>query len=260
MLRRTLLTAACAAAAAAAASDATFKENLWLRPLRDGRMVAHFHFKTIWERRSAPLVKEEGIHVGHAYGPFPKALGHVLDDIGVTEMRLSFSRGEWDHQAYGSAPDASASGVELWARVPRDEGTAAAAAAAGSGGGGDRDLRRWRRLRGALAGLFCASLDLMGEAHTVEPTFSLHTPTSAAGADPTTQLLYGVLPRDAVCGENLTPWAKLLPCRRRTGLAALVDSVGMFSADHHSMSLHFVAGGATRAVWRLNLGARGADG
>ncbi len=33
--------------------------------------------------------------------------------------------------------------------------------------------------------------------------------------------MYASLPREAVCGENLTPWLKLLPCRDQAGLAAL---------------------------------------
>ncbi len=31
-----------------------------------------------------------------------------------------------------------------------------------------------------------------------------------------------VLPREAVCTENLTPWLKLLPCRDAAGLASLL--------------------------------------
>ncbi|KAL3517813.1 hypothetical protein ACH5RR_020402 [Cinchona calisaya] len=36
-------------------------------------------------------------------------------------------------------------------------------------------------------------------------------------------LKYGTLPREAVCTESLTPWLKLLPCRDKAGLSALMD-------------------------------------
>jgi len=36
--------------------------------------------------------------------------------------------------------------------------------------------------------------------------------------------LAGTLPADGVCTENLTPWLKLLPCRDRQGVAALLQN------------------------------------
>ena len=35
---------------------------------------------------------------------------------------------------------------------------------------------------------------------------------------------YGLLPRENMCTENLTPWKKLLPCKTRRGLATLINS------------------------------------
>eukprot|EP00899_Mesostigma_viride_P012049 jgi/Mesvir1/20845/Mv07936-RA.3 len=48
---------------------------------------------------------------------------------------------------------------------------------------------------------------------------------------------YGVLPQEAVCTENLTPWLKLLPCRDRAGLAALLAGPNLYGARFLSQGL-----------------------
>lgn len=50
--------------------------------------------------------------------------------------------------------------------------------------------------------------------------------------------LYGSLPREAVCTENLTPWLKLLPCHGRQGLTQLLDRSTLYAASFHSMQVH----------------------
>ena len=50
--------------------------------------------------------------------------------------------------------------------------------------------------------------------------------------------LYGSLPREAVCTENLTPWLKLLPCQGRQGLTQLLDRPTLYAASFHSMQVH----------------------
>lgn len=39
-------------------------------------------------------------------------------------------------------------------------------------------------------------------------------------------VLHSWLPRESVCGENLSPWLKLLPCRDQAGLAQLLSQRG----------------------------------
>ena len=41
-----------------------------------------------------------------------------------------------------------------------------------------------------------------------------------------TVVLHSWLPRESVCGENLSPWLKLLPCRDQAGLAQLLSQRG----------------------------------
>lgn len=50
--------------------------------------------------------------------------------------------------------------------------------------------------------------------------------------------LFGNLPREAVCTENLTPWLKLLPCQDRQGLTQLMNRPTLYGASFHAMSVH----------------------
>lgn len=47
--------------------------------------------------------------------------------------------------------------------------------------------------------------------------------------------VYGALPREAVCTENLTPWLGLLPCAGSSGLAVLMDRQVLYGAPYLSM-------------------------
>lgn len=92
---------------------------------------------------------------------------------------------------------------------------------------------RWAGVQQALSGLFCASLNQIGKLHSTRPVWSFPPSASASASaantntgtrtdtdtDNTenveTELRHGALPRENVCTENLTPWAKLLPCRNQ---------------------------------------------
>ena len=76
-------------------------------------------------------------------------------------------------------------------------------------------MERWLALQQALAGMFCASLQHIGEAHTALPHTTLRRPGDRDRHH--TLLMYGALPSEAVCTENTTPFLKLLPCQRRVG-------------------------------------------
>ncbi|KAF3949578.1 hypothetical protein CMV_024568 [Castanea mollissima] len=83
-------------------------------------------------------------------------------------------------------------------------------------------------------GLFCASINFL-ESST---TYSAHEwgfhPSSGG-------LRYGTLPREAVCTENLTPWLKLLPCRDKAGLSALLDRPSIYRGFYHSQRLRLTS-------------------
>ena len=51
------------------------------------------------------------------------------------------------------------------------------------------------------------------------------------------RLLHGVLPREVVCTENLTPFLKLLPCKGKAGISSLLDGHKLFDASWQSMAI-----------------------
>ena len=93
-------------------------------------------------------------------------------------------------------------------------------------------------LTNALSGLFCASLNFIDETRTTRPVMSFrpegdHSPDSLENL----QLLHGVLPREIVCTENLTPFLKLLPCKGKAGISSLLDGHKLFDASWQSMAI-----------------------
>lgn len=50
-------------------------------------------------------------------------------------------------------------------------------------------------------------------------------------------LLYGVLPHEVVCTENLTPFLKLLPCKGKAGIASLLDGHKLFDSSWQTMAI-----------------------
>lgn len=141
-------------------------------------------------------------------------------------MELSFTQGRWNYERWGGfdpipSNNAKPPGVELWAvfDVPHDQVDAS-----------------WKNLTHALSGLFCASINFL------ESSTSYSAPQwgfrSGSG-----NLRYGTLPREAVCTENLTPWLKLLPCRDKAGISALMDRPSIYRGFYHSKRLHLTSRG-----------------
>jgi len=105
---------------------------------------------------------------------------------------------------------------------------------------------RWKGLRNALAGLFCASLGSMDELRTTSPTQSFLPEGSLPQWDAPHQIRHASLPSENVCTENLTPFLKLLPCKSFSGIASLLNPHRLFDANWHGMGVH--------VLWRENLG------
>lgn len=139
----------------------------------------------------------------------------------IKAMELSFTQGRWNYERWGgfdpiSSRNAKPPGVELWAvfDVPLNQVDAS-----------------WKNLTHSLSGLFCASINFL------ESSTSYSAPKWAFQSD-LGSLRYGTLPREAVCTENLTPWLKLLPCRDKAGLSALMDRPSIYRSFYHSQRLH----------------------
>ena len=109
---------------------------------------------------------------------------------------------------------------------------------------------RWKSLRNALAGLFCASVGSLDEMRTTSPVYAFrpegNLPISLASfsqnqtekKDHDYELRHASLPAEHVCTENLTPFLKLLPCKGSSGIASLLNPHKLFDADWHGMSVH----------------------
>ncbi|KAH9907277.1 Gpi16 subunit, GPI transamidase component [Xylariomycetidae sp. FL2044] len=201
----------------AIASD--YHERLALKPLPQSALLASFNFRS---NTSLPQFE------AHNFQYFPRSLGQILQHVGTRELHLRFSLGRWDAESWGARPwdgtKEGGTGVELWAwlEAQTDE---------------EAD-RKWLTLTNALSGLFCASLNFIDETRTTRPVMSFrpegdHSETTLANM----QLLHGVLPREVVCTENLTPFLKLLPCKGKAGVSSLLDGHKLFDASWQSMAI-----------------------
>ncbi|GBG87203.1 hypothetical protein CBR_g44939 [Chara braunii] len=254
-----------------------FSEELLLRPLVDGKVLAHFLFTHKLPRGN-----------NHHHRIFPKAMDQLVRKFSVREMDLSFTQGRWDYGRWGSVGSVTAAaarpkGLALWAwmSTPAPE----------------VDLT-WRNLTHALSGLFCASINFLEHTATIASPTLLFRPDlhgegngthrregngrSVAASESAGRVSgeergacvnqrgdrsemqcsqirgkeqgsrkggraeescdipvrYGALPRESVCTENLTPWLKLLPCRDKAGLASLLDRPSIYRGYYHSLRVH----------------------
>ena len=194
----------------AALAQSTFDERLDFYPLANGLLLAHFQFTQTIDNLSATDWVAD-------YGSFPGAIYETVQAYGVAEFRLSFGRGRWDQRLWGQAPfDLANSGIQLHAWFGRD---------------GVAVDQRWAKLGHTLSGLFCASVGLLSEAKTSVPGLSFARPAGGAS------LRYGVLPREAVCTENLTPWTKMLPCMANAGIAELLNPTAIYDSRYNLMDM-----------------------
>ncbi|CAM6102674.1 unnamed protein product [Calypogeia fissa] len=201
-----------------------FSEDLFLRPLPDGKVLFHFYFKNTLNN----LGSAAHHHV------FPKAISQLVKKFHVSEMELSFTQGRWNYERWGSldpiaSDNAKPLGVELWAAfdLPLDQVDPT-----------------WRNLTHALSGLFCASINFLESPATMAaPEFAFGPDLGESGT-----LRYGALPREAVCTENLTPWLKLLPCRDKAGIATLLDRPSIYRGYYHSLRVR-LSSGSSKLDW-----------
>jgi len=143
----------------------------------------------------------------------------------VTELHLTLNAGNWDYDRWGYPEEKGVgTGAELWAWM---------------GDGGTKSVdERWRGLRNALAGLFCASLGSLDELRTTSPTQSFVPEGNLPNWEATHKVRHASLPSEHVCTENLTPFLKLLPCKSQSGIASLLNPHRLFDADWHGMGVH----------------------
>ena len=220
--------------------DDLFAEEVLLRPLADGHVLAHFHF--VQASRAADLHTA----ASHSRG-FPRAVAELLLDTGVQRFSLTLSRGQWLSQAWGDSPAPAPPGAALTAMWGGN----------GTGDSGRSTPLPWRRLAHGLGGLLCASLGSMAQPG------EWFTPSVSLGVAPGQHVLFATLAKEPVCTENLAPWLSLLPCHDAAGLAALLGSrTATLGARHIALSVTAAApdGSAPTLTHALTLVLRPPDG
>ncbi|TFK68442.1 Gpi16 subunit, GPI transamidase component [Pluteus cervinus] len=218
--------AACLYPSALAISTEQFDEELTIRPLPDGKVASTFRFTTLLQG-ATPRDPQSlgGDDVSQHYTVFPLALGQILREYAVTELHLSLNAGKWRYDRWGLPKELGVgTGAELWAWMGDTEVTSID--------------KRWKGLRNALAGLFCASLGSLDDLRTTSPVQTFQPEGDLPDWDSPHDVRHASLPSEHVCTENLTPFLKLLPCKSRSGIASLLNPHRLFDADWHGMGVH----------------------
>lgn len=98
-----------------ALAPADYHEQLLLRPLPQGTLLASFNFRS---NETATAFEQQNFRY------FPRSLGQILQHAHAKELHLRFSVGRWDAENWGERPFHGAreggTGVELWAWVEAD--------------------------------------------------------------------------------------------------------------------------------------------
>ncbi|GMH32251.1 hypothetical protein BSKO_00085 [Bryopsis sp. KO-2023] len=188
----------------------SFSEEVVVRPLPDGRVLAHFHF-------------EQSAGGGKHHQSFPRAVDQLTNALDFVEIDVAFTRGRWRFERWGEPViPPRPPGAELIARYPHYISP-------------HQLLLEWGNLTHALSGLFCSSLNLLERSEMVlapEILLSLNGEREKTSS----RWLYGSLPQEPVCTENLTPWLKLLPCGDSQGVATLLsDRPTLYTTEYHSL-------------------------
>uniref|UniRef100_A0A182QF72 Phosphatidylinositol glycan, class T n=1 Tax=Anopheles farauti TaxID=69004 RepID=A0A182QF72_9DIPT len=194
-----------------------FDEELFVKPLPDKFVYSYFQFTTRWELSQ----NDSLLHTNLVSRPLAELFHH----FGVQELHLSFTYGLWRYASWGYPVTDAGPGAEVWAWFNPTTDRASID-------------HRWKMLCGTLSGLFCASLSFIDPSNTFEPVYSLRPTTHHFPGQPEPILRYAALPREIVCTENLTPWAKLLPCRSREGLVSLLVPDSIYASNYHSLGVH----------------------
>ncbi|RKP15294.1 GPI transamidase component PIG-T [Piptocephalis cylindrospora] len=209
-----------------------FSEHLRLSPLPHHRLLAHFNFTT-----RVPLTQDDGSY-GHHYHIFPRAIGDIVQEYQADELHFTLGRGQWDHQRWGYPPvESVGSGADLWAYLTPQKPTSPLNEDEGEDPiSSYREMQdRWGRLTGAMAGLFCASLNFMDSTTTASPALSF---PPLGHVSPRARLMRSSLAHESLCTENLTPFIKQLPCRDQAGIARLLSPHTILSSTFHVISIH----------------------
>ena len=155
-----------------------------------------FGYEEVLQRRVVGGFEQIVMNFRHAEAPRNiRQLFHAFPHLHSFE--LSFGQQRWDYEEWGLQPTGLEKPMGVYLKVEHRKNSSSR-------------LFEWDRFVQVLGGMFCASLSLLKEADLVM--------TSVGDME----RWEGLMPREAVCTENLTPWAKLLPCGGQAGLGKLL--------------------------------------
>lgn len=186
---------------------AQVEEEIWIRPLEDvGKVVTHYAF-SLSEVASAASTRH--------YQLFPKIIGQLIEKYNIEEMKFTITGGNWNHRRWGQPFHQGPFGAEISATFGPSLTSSPI----------DVTSREWKGYKSEMAALFSVSFGLLDETRSM--TEPQNNKTS----------IVGVLPREDICTENLTPWLKLLPCRTHAGLGQLIAPIAASTGDYYALSI-----------------------
>lgn len=191
-----------------------FYEDLYIRPLVDGKLLAHFQFTTIYRKNIKSLRWENKIEI------LPLSIVDLVATTDLNKLHFGLTKGNWDYKNWGFPIRPSPPGAQIRAKFSKHN---------------EDSTRSWSRLTNSLAGKFCVSLISADKKALVSTklAFAHHSVTPNS----TEHVLYSNLPEETLCTENLTPWKKLLPCYSNSGLASLLNAVNLLKSSYSSLSI-----------------------
>ncbi|CAA22348.1 pig-T, Gpi16 [Schizosaccharomyces pombe] len=200
----------------AATIDETYDESLFIKSFSSRYSYVSFAF----EIGASTDSTHSSVFSESSFSLFPLSIARVMDECQVSELHIRATRGRWDYENWKESPDngfySGGLGFEVWAFMANDP-----------------SMKYWLKLTNQLSGLLCASLNYIDSSNTYQPQLSY--PGSFSFSNNTQY--FASLPQEDVCTENLSPLFKLLPCKRKAGIASLLDSHLFFDTDWHSFSI-----------------------
>lgn len=194
-----------------------YQEDLFIRPLTDGKLYTQFRFKTSYRSELRQLRWENKIQI------FPLSIADLVAATDLNELHFSLTKGNWKYREWGYSTRPSPPGAQIRVQFSQHS---------------ENQDRSWNRLVNSLAGKFCASLSTANENSIVRSTLAfseLHN--SLASPSNSSNYIYVNLPEETFCTENLTPWRKLLPCYQDSGLSTLLNAVKLLESSYSSLAI-----------------------
>lgn len=195
--------------------DIDYNEELFIKPLQDGKLFAQFKFQSIYKNDFKHLRWENKLKI------FPLSIAELISATDLKKLHFSLTKGNWNNRNWGYSSRPAPPGAEI--RVNFSEYN-------------ESPLKAWNKLINLLAGKFCASL-IKADSKTRAISQLSFRNELLENSTLTSKTYYANLPEETLCTENITPWKKLLPCQASTGLASLLKPESMLKSSYSSLAI-----------------------